>query len=76
MKTHLHLFYIVLVLCSLVFFSNSFAQTAPLQYTIQSYQFESEVYDGDGTLGTAPLEILIGVIEVHNSPWLQLHFSI
>ena len=75
MKTNLHLFYIVLVLGSFVFFSNSFAQTAPLQYTIQSYQFGSEVYDGDGTLGTAPSEILIGVIEVHNSPWLQLHFS-
>jgi|WetSurSiteA1Bulk_404760.scaffolds.fasta_scaffold05197_2 V8-like Glu-specific endopeptidase len=75
MKTNLHLFYIVLVLGSFVFFSNNFAQTAPLQYTIQSYQFESDIYDGDGTPGTAPSEILIGVIEVHNSPWLRLHFS-
>ena len=75
MKTNLHLLYIVLVLGSLVFLSNSFAQTAPLQYTIQSYQFESEVYDGDGTPGAVPSEILIGVIEVHNSPWLRLHFS-
>ncbi|MDZ7622919.1 MAG: hypothetical protein U5J96_00505 [Ignavibacteriaceae bacterium] len=58
-----------------VFFSNGFAQTAPLQYTIQSYQFESQYYDGDGTLGTTPSEILIGVIELHNIPWMQLHFS-
>ena len=75
MKTRLHFFYFALVLFSTVFFSNSFAQTAPLQYTIQSYQFESQHYDGDGTLGTTPLEILIGVIELHNIPWMQLHFS-
>ncbi len=75
MKTYLHFFYFVLVFGSLVFFSNSFAQTAPLQYYLQSYQFESESYDGDGTLGENPVEIPIGVIELHNVPWIQLHFS-
>jgi V8-like Glu-specific endopeptidase len=75
MKTHLHFFYFALVLFSTVFFSNGFSQTAPLQFTIQSYQFESGYYDGDGTLGTNPVEILIGTIELHNIPWLQLHFS-
>ena len=75
MKTHLHYFFIALVLCSTVFFSNGFSQTSPLQFTIQTYQFESGYYDGDGTLGTNPDEILIGTIELHNIPWLQLHFS-
>jgi len=75
MKTHLHFFYFALVLFSIVFFANGFSQTAPLQFTIQSYQFESGYYDGDGTPGTNPVEILIGTIELHDIPWLQLHFS-
>ena len=75
MKTHLYFFYFVLVFGSLVFFSNNFAQTAPLQYYIQSYQFESEFYNGDGTINANPVEIPIGVIELHNIPWMQLHFS-
>jgi len=75
MKSHLHLLFIVLVFGSFVFTSNSLAQTAPLQYYIQSYQFESESYDGDGTLGANHSEILIGTIEMHEIPWMQLHFS-
>jgi len=46
MKTNLHFFYFALVFGSLLLFSNVFAQTAPLQYYIQSYQFESEIYNG------------------------------
>ena len=75
MKTHLHFFYFALVFGSLLFFSNGFAQTAPLEYYIQTYEFESESYDGDGTLGSNPIEIPIGVIELHEIPWMQLHFS-
>ena len=29
----------------------------------------------NGTLGANPTEISIGVIELHNIPWMQLHFS-
>ncbi|HEY6626117.1 MAG TPA: T9SS type A sorting domain-containing protein [Ignavibacteriaceae bacterium] len=75
MKTRLHFFFFAVALSSLVLFSNGFAQTAPLQYTIQSYQFESEIYDGNGTVGSSPSEILIGTIEMHEIPWMQLHFS-
>lgn len=75
MKTHLYFFQFVLVSGCLLFLSKGFAQTAPLQYYIQSYQFESELYDGDGKLGESPIEIPIGVIELHNVPWIQLHFS-
>lgn len=75
MKTQLHFFYFVVALLSIVFLSDSLAQTAPLQYYIQSYDFESEVYDGNGTLNTVPVEILLGTIELHEVPWIQLHFS-
>jgi V8-like Glu-specific endopeptidase len=75
MKAYLHFFYFVLVFGSLVFFSNSLAQTAPLEYYIQTYEFESESYNGNGTLGSNPIEIPIGVIELHDIPWMQLHFS-
>jgi V8-like Glu-specific endopeptidase len=64
-----------MVFISLVFVSNSTAQMAPLKYIIQTYEFESGTFDGNGTLGTTPEEILIGVIELHSIPWLQLHFS-
>ena len=75
MKTRVHFFFLAVVFSSLVFFSNVFAQTAPLQYTIHSYQFESELYDGNGTVGSSLSEILIGTIEMHDIPWIQLHFS-
>ncbi len=54
---------------------NVSAQTEPLEYTIYTYSFESEVYNGDETQGTTPTEILVGVVELQNVPWLQLHFS-
>ena len=75
MKTHLHFFNIVIAFSSLILFSNVFAQTAPLEYYIQSYQFESESYDGNGSTDTNPVEIPIGIIEMQNVPWIQLHFS-
>ena len=75
MKTRVHFFFLAVVFSSLAFFSNVFAQTAPLQYTVHSYQFESELYDGNGTVGSSLSEILIGTIEMHDIPWMQLHFS-
>jgi len=75
MKTFLHSFYFALVLVVFVSFTNNFAQTAPLEYYIQTYEFQSEVYDGQGNVGANPTEILIGTIQLHDVPWLQLHFS-
>lgn len=68
-------FYYPLVLGCFVLFSNVYAQTAPLQYYIQSYQFESESYDGNGTIEANPIEITLGIIDLQNVPWIQLHFS-
>lgn len=75
MITQLHFFFIAVALSFIVFLSKSSAQTAPLQYYIQSYDFESEIYDGNGALNTAPVEIPLGTIELHDVPWIQLHFS-
>ncbi|MBK9098051.1 MAG: T9SS type A sorting domain-containing protein [bacterium] len=74
-KTILSFSFAVVLVFSSLFIGNIFAQTAPLQYYIQSYQFESQIYDGNGTVGSNPSEIIIGEIELHNIPWLQLHFS-
>ena len=75
MKTFLQTFYFALVLVAFVSLTNTFSQTAPLEYYIQTYEFESEIYDGEGIVGANPTEILIGTIELHNVPWIQLHFS-
>jgi V8-like Glu-specific endopeptidase len=63
------------MLLTLVYYANVSAQTEPLQYTIYTYPFESEVYNGDGTQSTTPTEILVGEVELQNVPWLQLHLS-
>jgi len=75
MKTHLQFFFVFLAHSSLLLFTNGFAQTAPLQYYIQTYQIESGVFDGDGTPENNPVEVFSSVIELHSVPWLQLHFS-
>jgi len=75
MKTHLQFFFVFLVHSSLLLFTNGFAQTAPLEYYIQTYQIESGVFDGDGTPENNPVEVFSSVIELHSVPWLQLHFS-
>lgn len=75
MKTLLHYFSLTLVLVTFISISKTFSQTAPLQYYLQTYEFESEVYDGEGIIGANPTEIFIGTIELHEVPWIQLHFS-
>lgn len=75
MKTPLQYFFLLLVLILSFSFTNVYSQTAPLQYYIQTYEFESEVYDGEGIVGANPTEIFIGTIELHDAPWIQLHFS-
>jgi hypothetical protein len=65
----------VLMLVTLLFYVSVSAQTEPLRYTIYTYPFESEVYNGDGTQSTTPTEILVGEVELQNVPWLQLLFS-
>jgi V8-like Glu-specific endopeptidase len=76
MKTRLHLFSFALALCfTFIFTTIGFGQTAPLAYYIQSYQLESGYHDGSGVLGSSPVQVFTGVVELHDIPWLQLHFS-
>lgn len=75
MKSSLQSFFISAVFSSLVLFTNGFAQTAPLQYYIQSYHLESGVFDGDGSPENNPVEVFSSVVELHSVPWIQLHFS-
>ena len=75
MKSLLQPFFFALVLCSMFFYTNTIAQTAPLQYYIQTYEFASESYSGDGTINENLIEIPIGVVELDEVPWIQLHFS-
>jgi len=75
MKSSLQPFILVLFFVTLFGYINLSAQTSPLEYTIYTYQFESEVYDGDGTRTSVPTEIPICEIQMEDIPWLQLHFS-
>ncbi len=75
MKTPLHFFFSTLVLITFFSFTSIYSQTAPLDYYIQTYEFESETYDGDGIEGASHTEYLVGTIEMQNVPWVQLRFS-
>jgi hypothetical protein len=74
MKTNRQFLMVAAAFFSLVLFTNSYAQVAPLEYYIQTYQLESGVFDGDGTQNN-PVEVFSSVIELHSSPWMQIHFS-
>ena len=75
MKTILQSFFFASVFSLIFINTNIIAQTAPLQYYIQTYEFASEIYSGNGSIGEDPVEIPIGVIELLRAPWIQLHFS-
>lgn len=76
MKTQLQIFIFCLILfpAFLPLFS-LFGQTAPLEYYIQTYQLESGMYDGSGELNGTPKNVFTGFIDLHEVPWVQLHFS-
>ena len=57
MKTPLHFFFSALVLIIFFSFTSIYSQTAPLEYYIQTYQFESETYDGEGIEGASPTDV-------------------
>ena len=76
MKSNLRFYNIALLFfLSYIFSLTTFGQTAPLQFYIQPFQFESGIYNGDGNVGSEYQEIFVGTIELHPVPWLQLHFS-
>jgi V8-like Glu-specific endopeptidase len=76
MKSTLRYFHIaILFYCSFFVTTTVIAQTQPLQSYIQTYILESEFYDGNGTVGSEPTEILIGTVQLHEVPWIQLHFA-
>jgi V8-like Glu-specific endopeptidase len=76
MKTPLYIFPLAFALC-LAFFGTTtgFGQTEPLQFYIQTYQLESGYFNGSGDYNDDMTEIFIGTVELHNVPWIQLHFS-
>jgi V8-like Glu-specific endopeptidase len=75
MKTPLHFFSSFFLLLALIFSTTAFGQTAPLEYYIQTYQLESGYYDGNGVIGSNPANAFTAVVELHDVPWIQLHFS-
>jgi V8-like Glu-specific endopeptidase len=55
--------------------NTSFAQPEEIQYHIEPYVLESGVYSGNGALGSSAVKVFSGMVQLHNVPWLQLHFS-
>ena len=75
MKTPLRFLFSFLLFITLTLPAMVFGQTAPLEYYVQTYHLESDYLYGNGNVGTAPEKAFSTVVEIHNVPWLQLHFS-
>jgi V8-like Glu-specific endopeptidase len=58
-----------------VFSTAGFAQPAEIPYHVEPYVLESGVYNGNGVMGSSAVKVFSGMVQLHNVPWLQLHFS-
>jgi V8-like Glu-specific endopeptidase len=75
MTFFLRFFQVQIVLFSFTLLStNLFAQPAQIPYHVEPYELESGYFDGSGTLGANPKEVFTGYVEIHDVPWIQLHF--
>ena len=76
MINSLRFFNALIIFFSVVVLSTTvFAQPAQIPYRVETYQLESGYFDGNGTLGSNAVNVYTDYVEVHNVPWLQLHFS-
>jgi len=65
----------ILLTVFLSFSTTSFAQPAEFPYHIEPYVLESGVYNGNGIMNSNAVKVFSGTVQLHNVPWLQLHFS-
>ena len=76
MKSSLHFFQSVLLLFAIITLSTeSYSQTAEIPSHVEPYVLESGVYNGNGVMGSSAVKVFSGMVQLHNVPWLQLHFS-
>ncbi len=76
MRSYLHfLGSTILLLVVIAFSTTTYSQTAELSYQVEPYVLESGVYNGNGVYGSVPVKVFSATVQLHNIPWLQLHFS-
>ncbi len=76
MNISLRFFQTTFFLFTLIFSSTFvYGQSAEIPYRVEPYQLESGLFNGSGTPGTNPVDVFTAVIELHDVPWIQLHFS-
>lgn len=66
---------LIILLSVVVISTNLFAQPAQIPYHVEPYELESGYLNGSGTVGANPVDVFTGYVEIHNVPWIQLHFS-
>ena len=52
-----------------------FSQTAEIPYHSEPYHLESGLHNGTGELGTEPINVFTGTVQLSNVPWLSVYFS-
>ncbi len=76
MKTRMNYFSIILIVFFTLLLSTiGIGQTIPLEYYTQTYSLESGNFNGTGNPNSNPVMVFSDVLELHDIPWLQLHFS-
>jgi len=76
MNSYLQFFkstYLLLAVFTLA--TESYSQPAEIPFHVEPYVLESGVYNGNGEMGSLAVKVFSGMVQLHNVPWLQLHFS-
>jgi V8-like Glu-specific endopeptidase len=64
-----------LLLAMFTLATESYSQPAEIPYHVEPYVLESGVYNGHGIMSGSAVKVFSGMVQLHNVPWLQLHFS-
>jgi V8-like Glu-specific endopeptidase len=76
MKSSLQFFKSTLLLFAVfILSSESYSQPAEIPSHVEPFVLESGFYNGNGVMGSSAVKVFSGMVQLHNVPWLQLHFS-
>lgn len=65
----------ILLLAVVALTKAGYGQPAEIPSHVEPYILESGVYNGNGVMGSSAVKVFSGMVQLHNVPWLQLHFS-
>jgi trimeric autotransporter adhesin len=76
MKLYLKFFKMSFIVSAVFMISAiAFGQPAEIPFHIEAYHLESGFYDGNGILGSSPVNVFTGTVTLNDAPWMALLFT-